>query len=160
MDWYNGLHERYPDESFVSPGGVSMFAPVSRAAVYLRINSGKLTAFCYHPTKFTKTLFGGLRKSRKSAYVLIPVSECKAWGERLRQRYKDDDMPRKNEKFDMQREQERITDWPKHKGKTSPPKWKKKISRKPSILGLLGALLCGFMNMQVIELFGRGGGQG
>jgi len=125
--WFERLTQRYPGESFVSPGGVSMFAPVSRAAVYLRINSGKLTAFCYHPSKFSKTLFGGVRKSRTTPYVYIPVSECKAWAKELKDRLggalTNDDFSQR----EIQKQQEAITDWPRHEGKMSPPKLKRKL---------------------------------
>src|ERR1700722_5288372 len=62
--WFRALCDRFPEDDFVSPGGVSMFAEVSRAAVYKRMNAGKLTVFCYHPVAWRRTLFGGLRKSR------------------------------------------------------------------------------------------------
>lgn len=79
--WYDALHA-IPDESFVSPGGVSMYVPVSRAAVHKRLKAGKLTAFTYQITGKVKTLFGE-RETRQTPYVYIPVSECKAWAEEI-----------------------------------------------------------------------------
>ena len=70
----------------VSPGGVSMFAPVSRAAVHKRLKEGRLTMFCYHTVE-TKTGFFGRKKSyRGTPYGYIPVSECKAWAEELKEK--------------------------------------------------------------------------
>ena len=70
----------------VSPGGVGMFAPVTRAAVHKRLKEGRLTAFCFH-TLETKTGFFGRKKTvRDSPYGYIPVSECEAWAEELRER--------------------------------------------------------------------------
>lgn len=68
----------------VSPGGVSMIAPVSRAAVYKAMKDGRLTAFCYYTvtgvswwSKRPKLDAGG------RPYAYVPVSECKAWAEQL-----------------------------------------------------------------------------
>lgn len=70
----------------VSPGGVSMFAPVTRAAVHKRLKEGRMTAFCFHIVE-TKTGFFGRKKSvRELPVVYIPVSECKAWAEELKER--------------------------------------------------------------------------
>ena len=35
-------------DKVISPGGVGMYAPVSRAAVHNRMKEGKLTAFCFY----------------------------------------------------------------------------------------------------------------
>jgi hypothetical protein len=64
----------------VSPGGVVGFANVSRAGVYKAINEGRLTAFGFHITKMSRSVFGFKRKMRESAYVYVPVSEAEAWG--------------------------------------------------------------------------------
>lgn len=125
-EWFNRLMLRFPSERFVSPGGVSMFAPVSRAAVYLRINTGKLTTFCYYPSETAKTLFGGIRKVRQSPFMYIPVSECKAWGDELRKRFAADEPQMTDRQF--HKLDDEISDWPKHKGKVSPPKWKQKLA--------------------------------
>lgn len=126
--WYAKLLDRYPGEHFVSPGGVSMFAPVSRAAVYLRINKGKLTCFCYQPTKYSKTLFGNLRKSRQSPYMCVPVSECKAWGAELKERFSDEQTALSS--GDFLRLEHSVVDRPKHTGKTSTPKMKRKLAER------------------------------
>ncbi len=70
----------------VSPGGASMFAPVSRAAVHKRVKEGKLTAFCFYVTKTRKSIFGKQRKSRETPLVYIPVCELKLWAEELEER--------------------------------------------------------------------------
>jgi len=76
-DWFDYIHERFGNT--VSPGGVSMFLPVSRAAVHKRLKSGKLTAFLFHVTHRERTFFGRERSVKAQPYVYIPVSECKAW---------------------------------------------------------------------------------
>jgi len=140
--WFDKLCDRFPEEHFVSPGGVCMYAGVSRAAVYQRINAGKLTVFTYHPSKVRKTLFGGLRKTRQSPFAFIPVSECKAWGEELKARVEDFNDPGWLPDKQYYAEEDKIDKWPKHKGKMSPPKWKQKKqrARKSSGIKLFGLL--------------------
>lgn len=70
----------------VSPGGVSMFAPVTRAAVHKRLKEGRMTAFCFH-SLVTKTGFFGRKQTiRETPIVYIPVSECRAWAEEIKER--------------------------------------------------------------------------
>jgi hypothetical protein len=68
----------------VSPGGVSMYVPVSRAAVHHRLKKGLLTAFTFHVVEDEKSFFGTTRKRKSRPYGYIPVSECKAWAEELK----------------------------------------------------------------------------
>jgi hypothetical protein len=70
----------------VSPGGVGMYCPVSRAAVYKRIKEGKLSIFLFHVTHRTTTLFGKNRILRDNPYGYIPASEARAWREELERR--------------------------------------------------------------------------
>jgi len=70
----------------VSPGGVLMYCPVSRAAVYKRIQEGKLTAFNFYPSGRKTKFFGGLISVREMPYCYIPVSEVKAWRKELEER--------------------------------------------------------------------------
>jgi hypothetical protein len=84
-EWCVALDGVFTDQ-FVSPGGVSMFAPVSRAAVHKRLKEGRLTAFCFHVVHAEKTFFGNVRKAKATPYVFIPVSECKAWAQELAQK--------------------------------------------------------------------------
>lgn len=70
----------------VSPGGVGMFAPVTRAAVHKRLKEGRLTAFCFHTIQTRTGFFGKKKAFRGSPYGYIPVSECKAWAEELKER--------------------------------------------------------------------------
>jgi hypothetical protein len=72
------------NDSFVSPGGVIMFVPVSRAAFYKRMNEGRLTVFCFHVVKDEKTFFGKVRKAKSTPFVWIPVSELEAWAEEIK----------------------------------------------------------------------------
>lgn len=64
----------------VSPGGVCMYAHVSRAAVYKALNEGRLTAFGFHVISESRSVFGFKKKTREMPYVYVPVSEAKAWG--------------------------------------------------------------------------------
>ena len=84
--WFDALGEHLPGEGFVSPGGVMMYAPVSRAAVHKRLKAGKMTAFCFHVVEAKRSIFGYQDKLKKRPYVYIPVSECKAWAEELKTR--------------------------------------------------------------------------
>jgi hypothetical protein len=84
--WYEAICECFPDDSFVSPGGVGMFAGVSRPAVHKRLKQGKLTAFLFHVTRASQSVFGYQKKIKLSPYGYVPVSECKAWGVELKAR--------------------------------------------------------------------------
>src|SRR5271154_5785276 len=46
--WFDVLTELIGPS--VSPGGVGMYCPVSRAAVYKRVKEGKLSMFLFHVT--------------------------------------------------------------------------------------------------------------
>jgi hypothetical protein len=70
----------------VSPGGVSMYAPVSRAAVHKRLKEGKLTGFFFTITHRKRNLFGVDLSTRELAVGYIPVSECKAWRTEIERR--------------------------------------------------------------------------
>lgn len=82
--WFDALHEVIG--ASVSPGGVGMYCPVSRAAVYKRIKEGKLSLFLFHVTKRKTALFGGKKIVREMPYGYIPVSEAKAWRNELEER--------------------------------------------------------------------------
>ena len=70
----------------VSPGGVGMYCPVSRAAVYKRIKEGKLSIFLFHVTHRKTTLFGKNKILRENPYGYVPVSEARAWRRELEER--------------------------------------------------------------------------
>jgi hypothetical protein len=70
----------------VSPGGVGMYCPVSRAAVYKRIKEGKLSIFLFHVTYRKTTLFGKNKILRDHPYGYIPASEARAWRQELEER--------------------------------------------------------------------------
>ena len=82
--WFDKLHEHF--DRLVSPGGVSIFVPASRAAAYNRIEEGKLTLFLFHVVKVRRTWLGRKSYMRSSPYAYIPVSECKAWAEELKEK--------------------------------------------------------------------------
>lgn len=72
----------------VSPGGCVAYARVSRTGIYKAINEGRLTGFGFHITSESRSMFGFKRKIRESAFVYIPVSECKAWGKIIEEKVK------------------------------------------------------------------------
>jgi len=72
--------------STVSPGGVGMVCPVSRAAVHKRLKEGRLTIFLFYVTHRKTTLFGQNKILRGEPYGYVPVSECRAWREELEER--------------------------------------------------------------------------
>jgi hypothetical protein len=84
-EWCVAMDEVFKDQ-FVSPGGVCMFVPVSRAAVHKRINEGRLTALFFHVVHDERTFFGNVRKAKATPFVYIPVSECKAWGKEIEEK--------------------------------------------------------------------------
>jgi len=84
--WFDALVDIIGNS--VSPGGVGMYCPVSRAAVHKRIKEGRLSAFMFHVTHRSTTVFGKSRVLRASPYCCIPVSECKAWKAELEEAVK------------------------------------------------------------------------
>lgn len=83
-DWFIKICEHVGPT--VSPGGVAMFARVSRPGVYKRLKAGRLTAFCFNPVEEVSTLFGKKKSVKTSAVVYIPVVECEAWRAELEYR--------------------------------------------------------------------------
>ena len=81
--WYDALCDAFPHDKFISPGGVSMYAPVSRAGVHKRLKEGKLTVFMFHVVESKRSMFGYQKKLKHLPYAYIPVSECKAWAKEL-----------------------------------------------------------------------------
>src|ERR1035438_7054535 len=84
-EWFEAISKNLEGVA-LSPGGVSMFVPVSRAAVYQRLKQGRLSAFTFHVTTEETSLFGTKRKAKQRPYVLLSVDECKAWAEELKRR--------------------------------------------------------------------------
>jgi hypothetical protein len=84
--WFDAISQYIEPGAGVSPGGVSMFVPVSRSAVHHRLQNGMLTGFSFYVTEDEKSFFGTTRKRKERPYVYIPVSECKAWAEELKRR--------------------------------------------------------------------------
>ena len=82
--WFDAVCKVCEPDGTVSPGGVSMYARVSRAGVHKRLKEGKLTAFLFHFTKPVKLLLGREQLKRERPVILIPVSECRAWARFLK----------------------------------------------------------------------------
>lgn len=82
--WWDAILRMCKPFGAVSPGGVSMFTRVSRAGVHQRMKNGGLTAFLFHLTKPIKLLLGRETVNRDTPYILIPIKECKAWADYLK----------------------------------------------------------------------------
>jgi hypothetical protein len=57
-----------------------------RASVHKRIKEGKLTAFFFYVTHEETRLFGAKRKAKERPFILVSVSECKAWAEEMKRK--------------------------------------------------------------------------
>ena len=84
--WIEDLGLHYKGDVGISPAGVTMFVPVQRAAVHKRIKEGKLTAFFFYITHVESTFFGTKRKVKMRPYILLSLSECKAWVAEMKRR--------------------------------------------------------------------------
>jgi hypothetical protein len=84
--WIEDLGLHYKGDVGISPAGVTMFVPVQRAAVHKRIKEGKLTAFFFYITRVESTFFGTKRKVKLRPYILLSMSECKAWVAEMKRR--------------------------------------------------------------------------
>jgi len=84
--WIEDLGLYYKGDVGISPAGVTMFVPVQRAAVHKRIKEGKLTAFFFYVTHVENTFFGTKRKVKLQPYILLSMSECKAWVAEMKRR--------------------------------------------------------------------------
>lgn len=84
--WYQTLGEHYKGDVGLSPSGVSMFVPVTRAAVHKRIREGKLTAFIFYITREEKSFLGVKRKAKLRPYIFLSVIECQAWAAEMKRK--------------------------------------------------------------------------
>jgi hypothetical protein len=85
-EWFEALGEYYKGDVGLSTSGVVLFVPVSRAGVHKRIKEGKLTAFFFYITEEETTLFGAKRKAKQRPYIVVSVSECKAWAAEIKRK--------------------------------------------------------------------------
>jgi hypothetical protein len=85
-EWFEALGEYYKGDVGLSTSGVVLFVPVSRAGVHKRIKEGKLTAFFFYVTSEETTLFGAKRKAKQRPYIVVSVSECKAWAAEIKRK--------------------------------------------------------------------------
>ncbi len=82
--WWDAVCEICGNDAAVSPGGVAMYARVSRAGVYKRMKEGRITAFCFHLVKAKSRLTGReILAHGGQPYVYIPGKEARAWAEVL-----------------------------------------------------------------------------
>ena len=84
--WFEAIGRFFKGDVGLSPGGVAMFVPVSRAAVHKRLREGRLTGFGFHVTTQGKSLWGKPRKIKKRPYLVLSVSECQAWAKELKRK--------------------------------------------------------------------------
>jgi hypothetical protein len=92
--WFEALGAHYNGDVGLSTNAVIMFVPVSRAGVHKRIREGKLTAFFFYVTQDETTLFGAKRKAKDRPFIVVSVSECKAWATELKRRVNFVDDPK------------------------------------------------------------------
>ena len=85
-EWLEKLGEYYKGDVGLSTSSVVLFVPVSRASVYKRIKEGKLTAFFFYVTHEETRLFGAKRRAKERPFIVVSVSECKAWAEEIKRR--------------------------------------------------------------------------
>ena len=81
-----------------------MYAPVTRGGVHKRLKEGKLTAFNFHITEHTETLFGRTKIKKDRPIVLIPSPECKAWGAELKKRVENIEKSKNPDSVEIERE--------------------------------------------------------
>jgi hypothetical protein len=92
--WSDAVFDICHGDGCVSPGGVAMYARVSRPGVHQKLKAGGLTGFVFHVE--TNALFGRKKLSANAMfYCYIPVSECKAWTQEL---------AKKRDKAELQKE--------------------------------------------------------
>lgn len=70
----------------VSPGGVRMFVPVTRAAIHERIDRGRLSLFEFDVVRRVTNLFGTSKDVQERPYTYVPVSECRQWRAEIEER--------------------------------------------------------------------------
>lgn len=82
--WSDAVFDICHGDGAVSPGGVAMYAKVSRPGVHKKLKSAGLTGFVFHLTT-DSLFFKGKKKLSANAtfYCYIPVCECKAWAKEL-----------------------------------------------------------------------------
>jgi hypothetical protein len=85
-EWFEFLGEYYKGDVGLSTSGVIMFVPVSRAGVHKRIMAGKLTAFFFYVTHEETRLFGAKRTAKERPFIMVSVSECKAWAAEMKRK--------------------------------------------------------------------------
>jgi hypothetical protein len=85
-EWFESIGKIFGGDVGLSPGGVAMFVPVSRAAVHKRLREGRLTGFAFYVTSQGKSLWGKPRKIKARPYLVLSVSECKAWAKDLKRK--------------------------------------------------------------------------
>ena len=85
-DWFQAIGKIFEGDVGLSPGGVAMFVPVSRAAVHKRLREGRLTGFAFYVTSQGKSVWGKPRKIKARPYLVLSVSECKAWAKDLKRK--------------------------------------------------------------------------
>lgn len=92
--WVEALGEYYKGDVGLSPSGVALFVPITRAGIHKRIRDGKLTAFTFYITRRETSFLGVKRKAKQRPYIMLSVSECKAWAAEMKRKagYVDDEV--------------------------------------------------------------------
>lgn len=84
--WFQAVFDICEGDGTISPGGASRYVKVSRPAIHKRLKEGRLTGFMFYLTEERSLLPGKKLANRGLPYILIPVSECKAWGNEMSER--------------------------------------------------------------------------
>lgn len=84
-EWFKTVVE-ITSGMIVSPGGVTVHCNVSRAALHKKLNTGGLTAFCFHVTETCSTLFGKRTFIQKVPYMYIPIYDLQEWEKELQEK--------------------------------------------------------------------------
>jgi hypothetical protein len=93
-EWFEAIGKLFEGDVGLSPGGVTMYVPVSRAAVHKRLKEGRLTGFTFYVTSEETTFLGKKRKAKERPYIVLSVSECKAWAEEMKRRLGYEEEPK------------------------------------------------------------------
>ena len=82
--WYEAIIKELG--AIVPIASVSMYVPVSRAAVRKRVMSGQFTVFYFHSSPSASGLFFNKKEKRETAYTFVTASECKSWAAEVREK--------------------------------------------------------------------------
>jgi hypothetical protein len=146
--WFEDIGKLFGGDVGFSPGGVTVYVPVSRAAVHKRLKEGRLTGFTFYVTSKETTFLGKTRKAKHRPYLVLSVSECKAWAEEMKRRLGYEDEPETDS--EAQAAEEFVEMDPKDKGNKKVV-YKEPMSRQ-EIIALVKATARGVVEETIEKL--------